>query len=366
MHLEHTPSESSAEWQDWRWQLAHAARSLDDVAGYLGVSPAFFASSAAAQEKYPLFITPYYLSLAVSASLSDPILRQCIPAPEELTCQGGGAPDPLDEGRCSPVPRLIHRYPDRVVFITGNFCAVHCRHCLRKRDWGEVMPAPTDAELSAACAYLRAHPSIREVLISGGDPLMLAESDLSRIIAAFSAVPSIEMLRLGSRVPVVLPQRITPQLAALLSSGKPLWVASHFNHPQELTPAVGTAVQTLLRHGIPVVNQSVLLKGVNDDAKILGPLFTGLLRLRIKPYYLFHGDPIEGAMHFRTGIDRGLAIMNQLRGNISGMALPAFAFDLPGGNGKIRLQPEQIMGYDAAGAPIFMSYDGKAVSYPNP
>ncbi len=365
LHYTTTEQPNEAQWRDWHWQLAHAARTLSDVESYLGLGSGVLAHLSATAQRYPLFATPYYLSLAASSDLSDPILRQCVPDNAEITCQTGGSPDALAEERCSPVPRLVHRYPDRALFVTGNFCAVHCRHCMRKRDWEVVLPPPSDDELGAAVDYLNAHHEVREVLISGGDPLMLHEDALKRIIDAFSSVSSIEMLRFGTRVPVVLPQRITPRLAALLSSGKPAWVATHFNHPQELTAEATAAADCLLRSGIGLVNQSVLLKGINDSASVLGRLFTKLLSMHIKPYYLFHGDPITGAMHFRTGVKAGLEIMNQLRGKISGMALPAFAFDLPDGAGKVRLQPEHVIRYDENGAPVFVSYEGKEVPYPN-
>lgn len=355
----------AAQWGDWRWQVAHAVRNVHQVEELLGLRSGSLAYLSSAAARYPLFATPYYLSLAKSADLSDPVLRQCLPDNAELTEQAGGEPDALAEEACSPVSRLVHRYPDRVLYVTGNFCAVRCRHCLRKRDWERQVAPPSEDELALAADYLRKHTEVREVLISGGDPLMLPEESLRQIVAAFSAVPSIEMLRFGSRVPVVLPQRVTPQLAQILAGGKPAWLATHFNHPQELTAEAAAAADTLLRHGIGLVNQSVLLKGVNDSADCLGRLFTGLLRMHVKPYYLFHGDPITGAMHFRTGIKAGLALMDQLRGKISGMALPAFAFDLPGGAGKIRLQPEHILRCEADGTPVFMSYDGRETAYPN-
>ncbi len=364
MQLHFASSPTGIEWSDWRWQLAHAARNFAQVAEYLGVAPEEFAPDQAAAERYGLLVTPYYLSLARSAERTDPILRQCLPAAAEITEQAGGEPDALAEEKFSPVPRLCHRYPDRALFVTGNLCAMHCRHCLRKRDWAKCMPPPAEAELSAACDYLRGHPEVREVLVSGGDPLMLPEEALQRVVDAFSAIPSIELLRFGSRVPCVLPQRVTPRLAAILASGKPAWLATHFNHPWELTKEAAEAAEILHRGGLSLVNQSVLLKGVNDDAEVLAKLFTGLLRIHVKPYYLFHGDPITGAMHFRTGLQKGLEIMDQLRGRISGMALPAFAFDLPGGAGKIRLQPEQVAEYDVTGAPVFVSWNGKRVSYP--
>ena len=365
MQLHFTRQPTGIEWSDWRWQLAHSARDFAQVCQYLEIPPDEFIDDRLAAERYPLLVTPYYLSLAHDARRTDPILRQCLPDVAEITEQLGGEADALAEERTSPVPRLCHRYPDRVLFVTGNCCAVHCRHCLRKRDWTKCLPPPTDAELEAVCGYLRAHPEVREVLVSGGDPLMLPEESLRQIVEVLSAVPSIEMLRFGSRVPVVLPQRVTPRLAAILASGKPAWLATHFNHPWELTGESAKAAAILHHAGLSLVNQSVLLKGVNDDAETLGRLFTGLLRIQVKPYYLFHGDPIEGAMHFRTGIQRGLEILNQLRGRISGMALPAYAFDLPGGAGKIRLQPEQVAEYDADGAPVFVSWDGRPVAYPN-
>ncbi len=366
MQLHFSTEPTPQEWSDWRWQLKHAARSLEDISDYLGIPVATLRERQETAQRYPIFVTPYYLSLAANADLSDPVLQQCLPSPAELENQCGGAPDALAEDGYSPVPRLVHRYPDRALFITGNFCAVHCRHCMRKRDWAKTLPAPTAEELGAACQYLRQHPEVREVLISGGDPLMLSEEALAEIIQSFSDIPTIEMLRLGSRVPVALPQRITPRLSAILGSGKPLWLATHFNHPQELSKEIAEAVKMLMREGVVVVNQSVLLKGINDDAAVLAKLFTGLLQNRIKPYYLFHGDPIEGVMHFRTGLKRGLEIMNQLRGRVSGMAIPAFSFDLPGGAGKIRLQPEQVIGIEPeTGAPIFESYEGKRVPYPN-
>ena len=365
MKLHYASEPTASQWWNWRWQLEHAAHNLEEVAAYLGGEPSRFDSCREAAERYPLFVTPYYLSLAQSAELTDPILRQCIPSDEEVRNQQGGDPDALAEDAHSPVPRLVHRYPDRALFVTGNICAMHCRHCMRKRDWAKCLPPPTDDELSAATGYLTNHPEVREVLISGGDPLMLPEEDLQKIVKAFSSVPSVEILRFGSRVPCVLPQRVTPRLAAILSSGKPAWLACHFNHPRELTKEVAVACDFLNRGEVSMVNQSVLLKGVNDNAETLGKLFTSLLKFHIKPYYLFHGDPIEGAMHFRTGVEAGLKIMDQLRGRISGMALPAFAFDLPEGKGKIRLQPEEILHRTPEGVPVFRSWQGEEVAYPD-
>lgn len=366
MKLNFSQQPTGLQWSDWQWQLQHSCHSVKDIATLLNLPPEHFGDLQEVEKRYSVFVTPYYLSLAAKADAADPILQQCLPHPAELIQQPGDAPDALDELRCSPVERLVHRYPDRALFVTGNRCAIHCRHCMRKRDWCHAMAPVDESLLQRACDYLRHTPQVREVLISGGDPLMLPEEELQLIIDAFSSVPSIEMLRIGTRVPVVLPQRITPRLAAILASGKTTWVATHFNHPLELTPAAASAAEILVRNGISLVNQSVLLKGINDDADTLGRLFTGLLKIRIKPYYLFHGDPIAGTTHFRTGVQKGLDIMNQLRGRISGMALPAFAFDLPHGAGKIRLQPEHSLGVDSAtGAQIYPSYQGEAIPYPD-
>ncbi len=349
-------------WQNWRWQLKNQIRTPEQLLKIIPLPEEALSAIRKVHARYPLQITPYYLSLALKASLDDPILRQCLPEPDELQ-DDQGRPDALDEERCCPIPRLVHRYPDRVLYITGNYCAVHCRHCMRKRHWEVNMGAPSSEEIKNAANYLERHPQIREVLISGGDPLLLPEDKLAEIIQAFSAVPSIEMLRFGSRVPVALPQRLTPEFCRLLASGKPAWLAAHFNHAQELTPEAALAAENLLKAGIPMVNQTVLLKGINDSVEALRNLFTGLLRLKIKPYYLFHGDPIQGTMHFRTGVNKGLELLDALRGNISGMALPSYAFDLPGGAGKIRLEPDMTKGKDPKGHTIYRSFEGREIPY---
>jgi lysine 2,3-aminomutase len=238
---------------------------------------------------------------------------------------------------------------------------------MRKRHWHNALPPPNSTELATAVDYLRQHREVREVLISGGDPLSLPDDILGSILDAFAAVPHLEVLRIGTRVPVTLPQRITAELCAMLAQRpQTLWIATHFNHPWELSHEAAAAADRLIKAGIPLVNQSVLLRGVNDNAETLRQLFTGLLKIKIKPYYLFHGDPVAGTTHFRTGIRKGLDIMDQLRGITSGLALPAFAIDLPDAGGKIRLEPDCAAGYDDQGAPLFRSYNGNIVPYPNP
>jgi len=354
-------------WTDWRWQMRHATRDADALAAWLGLTGPARDDLCRVAERYPLLATPYYLSLARSASLQDPIVRQIVPDRRELADDPAASPDPLAETRDSPVPGLVHRYPDRALLVATAQCAVYCRHCMRKRAWrrgGTAEPGPAD--FGQALDYLRCHEGIREVLISGGDPLLLPDERLLELLAALRAVPHLEVLRLGSRVPVVLPQRLTPEFCERLGGQPPLWLATQFNHPQELTPETEAAAEALLRAGIPVVNQTVLLAGVNDDAATLARLFTGLLRQRIKPYYLFHGDPVAGALHFRTGVERGLALMAELERTISGLAVPAFAFDLPDGGGKIRLEPPAHCGVTAAGDPVYRDRSGTPRAYPQP
>lgn len=351
-------------WSDWRWQMRHAVRDPHVLADWLGLDRERRLALCRTAARYPLLATPYYLSLARSWTPEDPILRQVLPDPRELAEDAAGSADPLAEGRDSPVPGLVHRYPDRVLLVATNRCATLCRHCMRKRAWGDPPPNPAD-RFGPALEYIRGDPAIREVLLSGGDPLLLPESTLCDLLAALRAIPHVEMVRVGSRLPVVLPQRLTPRFCSRLGASPPLWLATQFNHPDELTAATATAIGHLLRAGIPVVNQTVLLAGVNDDEATLARLCTGLLRQRIKPYYLFHGDPVAGTLHFRTGVARGLDLLAALEHSISGLAVPAFAFDLPGGGGKVRLEPPVHCGSTPDGIPVYRDRNGRQRPYPD-
>ena len=346
---------SDAEWGDWHWQLRESWKTAGRVMEALGLR-----ADSEVCRRYPMQATPHYLSLAKTLDVMDPILRQCVATKEELQ---GGTPDPFGEEAYSPVPRLVHRYPDRALFMTTSRCATHCRHCMRKRNWQCFDGKPTEDVLAAAVDYVAKHREIREILISGGDPLTLEDDELAHVLQAFADIDHVEMLRVGSRVPVVMPQRMTESLCDILGGcGKTVWLAAHFNHPVELSEESRQAVERLLRHGVPVVNQSVLLKGVNDDAETLRLLFTGLLKMKVKPYYLFHGDPIEGTMHFRTGVERGLELMAALRNRVSGMAMPAFSFDLPESGGKIRLEPNDKLEREDGGL-AFTSFEGRKIIY---
>ena len=295
------------------------------------------------EKSYPLLVNDYYLSLIDQKRPdleNDPIWRQCMPSNKELE-DSSSSFDPLAEQKQMPVPRLIHRYPDRVVLLATGRCAMRCRFCFRKRTWanGQELTDITEKELSDICDYLRAKPQVSEVLVSGGDPLMLNPEKLQFLLGELSSIESISVLRLGSRVPVTQPSRITNETVEMLSAFPGLWLMTHFNHPRELTSESVSLCSKFVKAGIPVLNQTVLLKGVNDDAAVLEELFRGLVAIKVKPHYLFHVDPVRGVRHFATGIEKGLEILAVFRKKLSSLAVPTFAIDLPEGGGKVALQP---------------------------
>ena len=296
------------------------------------------------EKKYPLLVSEYYLNLIdrnAEDIENDPIWRQCMPSSDELKDEDS-ALDPLAEELQMPVPRLIHRYPDRAVLLTTGKCATRCRFCFRKRTWtdGNELSDISQAELSKVCAYLRATPTISEVLISGGDPLMLSCEKLAYILDELSSIESISVLRLGTRVPVTLPALMKPETIKMLASYPGLWLMTHFNHPKELTDESITLCRKIIKSGIPILNQTVLLKGVNDDADVLEKLFRQLISIKVKPHYLYHVDPVRGVRHFATGINKGLEILKEFRTKLSSLAVPTFAIDLPEGGGKVALQAQ--------------------------
>jgi lysine 2,3-aminomutase len=272
----------------------------------------------------------------------DPIRRQCVPDTREITSEGG-VEDPLEERAHSPVPGLIHRFRDRCLVIVTNRCAVYCRHCNRKRLWHEREKILTPHELTAMAGYIEKRPAIREVILSGGDPLTLSDGRLERILARLQAIEHVEVLRIGSRMPVVLPMRITERLCGVLRRYRPLWFLTQFNHPREITPEAAAACGRLLEAGIPVLNQSVLLKGINDNFRIMRQLLYGLERISVKPYYLFQCEPVKGADHFRVDIWEGMRMMEKLWKTTSGLCLPRYVADMPGTKGKVPLQPVSFL-----------------------
>jgi lysine 2,3-aminomutase len=318
---------------DWHDLLAASVSTAQELAARLPVSAVALAPVAA---RYPVRINPYFLGLIQSPG--DPIWRQVVPDGRELETDRLPA-DPMDEERQSPLPGLTHRYPDRVLLRVTNRCAVFCRHCLRKRLMGDPARSPGREALAAALDYIRRHRAIREVILSGGDPLLLEDEALDRLLDRLQAIPQVEIVRIHSRVPGALPQRITPDLARLLRRRHPLHMVLQFNHPREITPEARRACRRLAQAGIPLGCQSVLLRGVNDDPAVMADLMRGLLRLGVKPYYLHHADPVRGAGHFRTDVATGLRIMAHLRQDPGGLAVPCYVADLPGGGGKVVLDP---------------------------
>lgn len=324
---------SARDWRDWRWQMSNSVTDPDCLPAWAGIPAAARAAALRAAARYPVRITPYYLSLANWDDAADPVLMQCLAAPPELMEEAGTAADPLGERRSMPVPGLIRRYRNRAVLLMTGACAVRCRHCNRKG----LLSGQRPMRLEPVLRYLEAHPEIREVILSGGDPLLCKPDILERTLTALRRLPGVEVLRIGTRAPVVLPMRIDRALVRLLAQSRPLWVNTHFNHPNELTPESSAACEALIRAGIPVSNQTVLLRGVNDSADILESLFNGLQRIMVRPYYLFECDAVRGAAHFRVGVRRGRALFRELRARLGGLSLPQYVLDEPGAAGKTPL-----------------------------
>lgn len=335
---------SEAEWNDWRWQIRHAMHSGAELGQYLTLTPSELQGCAHAEAGgFALGVTPYYASLMSAEDPACPVRAQAIPVAEEQCEVHGDLRDPLGEEAHEVAPHLVQRYPDRVLLLVTDRCAVYCRFCTRSRMVGDGGGPVSLEKLAPALAYLREHPEVKDVVMSGGDPLAMNTERLVGIVRALRQIPSIETIRLATRVPVTLPMRITDELLSALKPFHPLWVMTHFNHPKELSPAAREACEKLADAGFPVMNQSVLLRGINDDAATLEELFRGLLRVRVRPYYLLQMDPVRGSAHLRTPLRRGLDIMHALQGRVSGIALPKFICDTPGGKGKVHLAPNAIV-----------------------
>ena len=333
--LSHFKNAATKDWQDWRWQFKNRITGIAQLEQIIGkvLTPGLSAASSV----YPLAITPYYLSLVQFDAENDPIRTQCVPDIRELSSSQGTLADPLEEDAHMPVDKLVHRYPDRCLAIVTEICATYCRHCNRKRFWSTSPNISFKTRLTKMISYISATPQIREVIISGGDPLILDDRKLESILASFQAIPHVEVLRIGSRVPVVMPMRITKDLCRILKRYRPLWLNTQFNHRAEITPESARACEMLLAAGIPVSNQSVLLKGVNDSKDVMRNLLYGLQNISVRPYYLFHCDPVKGCEHFRTSIESSIIMMDEIRRQCSGLSLPQYVVDLPGSTAKIPL-----------------------------
>lgn len=360
------PEVSDHEWNDWRWQLQHRLKDLADVRRVLELSADERSALERHQGLLPVGITPYYASLLDERDTSQPLRRTVVMVSDEYRQSPGEESDPLNEDGDSPVPGLVHRYPDRVLFLATGFCPVYCRYCTRSRmvgkPGGEYLFNTKQWE--GAIDYIAATPAVRDVLVSGGDPLVLSDDKLEWLLSRLRAIPHVEILRIGTKVPAVLPQRITPALVEVFRRYHPFYLSVHFIHPDELTPEVAEACVRLADAGIPLGSQTVLLAGVNDDVETLRGLFQGLLRLRVKPYYLFQCDPVVGSAHFRTPAEKGLELMRGLRGHTTGYAVPTFAIDAPGGGGKVALLPDGSL--ERQGDHVLLrNYEGKLYRYPD-
>lgn len=354
-----------ADWNDWRWQFRNRITAVEELARFLPLSETEQEVLRVTTDTYPLAITPYYLSLIDPDDPDDPIRIQAVPRIEEITLDGYGLEDPLAEREDAVVPGLVHRYPDRCLMVLTNICPMLCRHCTRKREWKSGTWIRTEGEVQSMLNYISCNKAIRDVIISGGDVLSLSTRRLETVIARIRSIEHVEIIRIGTRYPVVLPQRIDEELCTMLGKYGPIWVNTHFNHPRELTPQAAQACERLIRSGIPLNNQSVLLRGVNDTGQTQLALCRGLLRIKVRPYYLFQTDDVEGTEHLRVPIEKGIKIIESLRGHTSGLAVPQFVVDLPGGGGKVPLQPDYLL--DESGEEfIFRNYEGQVYRCRNP
>jgi lysine 2,3-aminomutase len=363
---QHFPGVKTAEWNDWRWQNRNRIRNLAQLERIIRITDDERRAIAGHEGPLPIGITPYYMGLIDPHDSEQPLRRTTVPSMAEFARSPGEDEDPLGEDNLSPVPGLVHRYPDRVLLLVTNFCSVYCRYCTRARLVGASGErALKKGDIDRAIEYIRNTPEIRDVLISGGDPLSLDEERLEYVVSCLRAIKHLEFIRIGTKQPVVQPMRVTPSLTRMLRRYHPLWMSLHFTHPDELTPEVAEACGRLADAGIPLGSQTVLLKGVNDDVDTLKRLFHGLLKIRVRPYYLYQCDPIKGSAHFRTTVDKGLELLSQLRGYTTGYAVPNFVVDAPGGGGKIALLPDAVLGRDGEDL-LLRNFRGEQCRYPDP
>ncbi len=355
-------------WKDWKWQIKNSIKSLEKFEYITGIN---FDEKEKEQlhktfEKFPLSITPYYLSIIDKENYrNDPVFKQAFGGPEELTTLPFELSDPLSEDSDSPVEGITHRYPDRVLFHVSNICSMYCRHCTRKRKVGDIDYVPTKEQLSKGIEYIKKTPQVRDVLLSGGDPFMLPDEKIDWLLSEISQIPHVEIIRIGTRMPVVLPYRITDKLVSILKKYQPLWINTHFNHPKEITTSAKEALAKLTDGGFPLGNQSVLLADVNDCPRIMKSLLHKLVMNRVRPYYLYQCDLSEGLSHFRTPVGKGIEIMESLIGHTSGFVRPTYVIDAPGGGGKIPVMPNYIISW-STNKIVLRNYEGVITTYKEP
>ena len=359
------PNVSDAEWNDWKWQVKNRIETYEQLSQYFTFAPKEAEGIKKALAKFRMAITPYYLSLIDPNDPYDPIRRQAIPAGEECNIAPADLNDPLHEDEDSPAPGLTHRYPDRVLFLITDMCSMYCRHCTRRRFAGQKDDESPSERIEKCIAYIERTPQVRDVLLSGGDCLMVSDKKLEYIIQRLRAIPHVEIVRLGSRTPVVCPQRITPELCEMLKKYHPIWLNTHFNHPNEFTPEAEQALARLANAGIPLGNQTVLLRGVNDCVHVMKKLMHELVRNRVRPYYIYQCDLSMGLEHFRTPVSKGIEIIENLRGHTSGYAVPTFVVDAPGGGGKTPVMPQYVIS-QSPDKVILRNFEGVITTYTEP
>lgn len=362
------PKAMISNWKDWKWQLKHSIKDISTFKRLTGIK--FEKNEMKLLEqtvaKFPISITPYYLSLIDTTDYKhDPFFLQSFPSPSELIVEKYDMIDPLSEDKDSPVPGITHRYPDRVLFHISNICSMYCRHCTRKRKVSDLDSIPGRDEVIKGIEYIKNTPVVRDVLLSGGDPFMLSDDYLDWILTELRKIPHVEVIRIGTRMPVVLPYRITDGLVAMLKKHHPLWINTHFNHPRAITDSSREALRKLADAGIPLGNQTVLLAGVNDCPRIMKRLVHRLVQNRVRPYYIYQCDLSEGLSHFRTPVGKGIEIMESLIGHTSGFAVPTYVIDAPGGGGKIPVMPNYLISW-STNKVVLRNYEGVITTYKEP
>lgn len=353
------------QWNDWHWQYKNRMETVESLSKYIDLTPEEVEGVQKCLRTYRMAVTPYFLSLINPEDPYDPIRRQAIPTAEELYIAPEDLRDPLHEETDSPCTGLTHRYPDRVLFLVTNKCAMYCRHCTRRRFSGQEDTALSRAEIDNSIAYIRAHTEVRDVLISGGDPLTLSDSKLEYILSGLRSIEHVEIIRIGTRIPVVMPQRVTPELCFMLKKYHPLWINIHANHPNEITPESTEACSKLLDAGIPLGNQTVLLAGVNDCVHVMRSLMRKLVQIRVRPYYIYQCDLSLGLSSFRTSVAKGIEVMEGLQGHTTGFAVPTFVIDAPGGGGKIPIMPNHIISQGHRKY-VLRNFEGRITTYTEP
>ena len=359
------PEVTDQQWNDWHWQVKNRIETVDELKKYIKLTAEEEEGIRESLKTLRMAITPYYLTLIDPENPHCPIRKQAIPTVEELKRSPADLEDPLHEDSDSPVPGLTHRYPDRVLFLITDMCSMYCRHCTRRRFAGQHDCATPEKQIDDCIDYIARTPQVRDVLLSGGDALLVSDEKLEYIISRLRAIPHVEIIRIGSRTPVVLPQRITPELVNMLKKYHPIWLNTHFNHPNEVTPESKQACARLADAGIPLGNQSVLLRGVNDCTHIMKKLVHELVKMRVRPYYIYICDLSLGIGHFRTPVSKGIEIIENLRGHTSGYAVPTFVVDAPGGGGKIPVMPNYVIS-QAPNRVVLRNYEGVITTYTEP